>query len=188
MQRTYVNIDNWIYRESADFFEVHIHKHLDNMITFNYIKYHWVGFYFYSLLGCLSGYYGYRCKEACSGHCFNNTICDTIDGKCSDGCQPGYIGKLCNDSKIFTSSFYSILDHSHFWTIRFQTHIFFFQFQQLVRTVIMGKTVLVLVPQTAGNVTILTEHVAVMLVGWDLTVVLVFVKLFKYILTFKMNM
>ena len=52
----------------------------------------------------------------------------------------------------------------------------------------MGKTVLVLVPQTAGNVTILTEHVAVMLVGWDLTVVLVFVKLFKYILTFEMNM
>ena len=44
----------------------------------------------------------------------------------------------------------------------------------------MDKTFLVFAPQTARNLTILTEHVAVMLVGWDLTVVLVIVKLFKY--------
>ena len=47
----------------------------------------------------------------------------------------------------------------------------------------MGKTVLVFAPRTARHVKLLTEDVAVMLVGWDLTVVLVFSKL-----TFKMNM
>ena len=52
----------------------------------------------------------------------------------------------------------------------------------------MGKTVFVFAPQTVRHVNLLTEHVAVMLVGWDLPVVLVFVKLFKYMLTFKMNM
>ena len=41
----------------------------------------------------------------------------------------------------------------------------------------MGKTVLVLAPQTARIVNLLTVHVAVLLVGWDLTAVLVFVKL-----------
>ena len=40
--------------------------------------------------------------------------------------------------------------------------------------VIMGKTVLVFASQTAGHVNLLTAHVDVMLVGWDLTVVLVF--------------
>ena len=49
---------------------------------------------------CLPEYYGYRCEKACSGHCFNNSICDPIDGTCSEGCQVGYIGKLCKDSKI----------------------------------------------------------------------------------------
>ena len=49
---------------------------------------------------CLPEYYGYRCEKNCSGHCLNNSICDPIDGICSNGCQVGYIGKLCKDSKI----------------------------------------------------------------------------------------
>ena len=57
---------------------------------------------------CGSGHYGYRCGQACSGHCLNNAVCDYIEGRCRDGCQPGYIGKLCNDSKIFKSSFHSV--------------------------------------------------------------------------------
>ena len=57
---------------------------------------------------CRSGHYGYMCKKACSGHCLNNAVCDYIEGRCRDGCQPGYIGKLCNDSKIFKSSFHSV--------------------------------------------------------------------------------
>ena len=38
----------------------------------------------------------------------------------------------------------------------------------------MGKTVLVFAFQTAGHVNLLMAHVVVMLVGWNLTVVLVF--------------
>ena len=39
----------------------------------------------------------------------------------------------------------------------------------------MGKTVQAVVPYTAGIVNTLTEHAVVLLVGWDLTVALVFV-------------
>ena len=45
----------------------------------------------------------------------------------------------------------------------------------------MDKTVLEFAPQNARHVNPLTEHVVALLVGWDLTVVLVFVKLFKII-------
>ena len=48
------------------------------------------------------------CEKDCSGHCLNNAVCDYINGKCSDGCQPGYIGKLCNDCKIFKSFFHYV--------------------------------------------------------------------------------
>ena len=69
-------------------------------------------FFFISIVDCLSGHYGYRCEKACSGHSLNNTICDYIDGRCSDGCQPGYIGTLCNDCKISKFYFSSVLDYS----------------------------------------------------------------------------
>ena len=41
----------------------------------------------------------------------------------------------------------------------------------------MGKTVLMFAPQTARHVHLPTAHVVVMLVGWDQTVVLVFINL-----------
>ena len=75
---------------------------LKNIFYLFAVKYH---YFFNSFVDCLSGYYGHRCEKVCSGHCLNNTICDYIDGKCSDGCQPGYIGKLCYDCKIFMPSF-----------------------------------------------------------------------------------
>ena len=49
---------------------------------------------------CPSGFYGYRCKNVCSEKCLIYADCDHIDGTCSDGCQAGYIGKLCNNCKI----------------------------------------------------------------------------------------
>ena len=51
--------------------------------------------------GCLSGYFGNKCKQSCSGHCWTNLVCDHIDGTCPVGCEAGYIGNLCNTSKIF---------------------------------------------------------------------------------------
>ena len=50
--------------------------------------------------GCLSGFYGNMCGQSCSGHCLNNSVCDHIDGTCRDGCEAGYVGKLCNTCKI----------------------------------------------------------------------------------------
>ena len=52
--------------------------------------------------------------------------------------------------------------------------------------VILVKTALEFAPQNARHVNPLTEHVVVMLVGWDLIVVLVFVKTSQYISIFKM--
>ena len=45
---------------------------------------------------------------------------------------------------------------------------------QLADMDIMAKTVLVFAPPTAGHVTILTAYVLVMLVGADLTVLMVY--------------
>ena len=53
----------------------------------------------FSLLDCFPGYFGNECEQKCSGHCLKNKTCDRIDGTCSDGCEDGYIGKLCNDCK-----------------------------------------------------------------------------------------
>ena len=114
---------------------------------------------------------------SCSGHCLNNAVCDYINGKCSDGCQPGYIGKLCNDCKIYKSFIYSVLDYS--FVTKYVSY--FLLILKPAKTVIMDKTVLEFAPQSARHVNPLTEHVVALLVGWDLTVVLVFVKLFKII-------
>ena len=46
---------------------------------------------------------------------------------------------------------------------------------QLAKTVIMDVTVQMFAPQTAEHVNILMAHVVVLLVGWDPTVLLVFV-------------
>ena len=114
------------------------------------------------------------CEKVCSGHCLNNTICDYIDGRCSDGCQPGYIGTLCNDCKISKFYFSSVLNCS-FVTVMFHICfiVVFFFILQLARKVIMEKTVLVFAPQLARHANLLTAHALVMLVGWGLTVELV---------------
>ena len=68
--------------------------------------------HFYWFSDCPPGFYGYKCKKVCSKNCLNNPDCDHIDGSCHDGCQAGYIGKLCNKCKIIHSLFYSVLDNS----------------------------------------------------------------------------
>lgn len=56
------------------------------------------------LLGCENSA---GCISPCNGHCFNNVPCNSTNGYCSSGCESGYVGYYCNQSK------YSIL----FWTI-----------------------------------------------------------------------
>ena len=58
-------------------------------------------------------------------------------------------------------------------TSMFQTRIYFLHILQPVRSVIMDKTVLVFVPQTARHVNLPTAHVVVVLVGWCQTLGLV---------------
>lgn len=48
---------------------------------------------------CPSGNYGMKCRERCSSHCINIETCDHVSGKCTRGCQDGYIGAHCDDSK-----------------------------------------------------------------------------------------
>ena len=68
------------------------------------------------LLDCLPGYYGYKCAKNCSGHCLNNFVCNYIDGTCNEGCQAGYIGKMCDTCKrfYFISAFF-LIQYSSFY-------------------------------------------------------------------------
>ena len=49
----------------------------------------------YILIACDGGTYGEICKETC-GYCFQKDTCIHTNGTCVNGCDPGYIGDLCN--------------------------------------------------------------------------------------------
>ena len=38
---------------------------------------------------CSPGTYGYNCSKSC-GHCLGTSECDPIDGRCINGCEPGW--------------------------------------------------------------------------------------------------
>ena len=50
---------------------------------------------------CSSGTYGKNCTKTCSEYCLDNKSCNHIDGACTDGCQDGYIGNICNTCTTF---------------------------------------------------------------------------------------
>lgn len=58
-------------------------------------------------LECQAGHFGIECRERCSGHCIDNEPCGHVSGECPSGCQDGYIGTDCANSK------------TTFWTILF---------------------------------------------------------------------
>lgn len=57
-------------------------------------------FTFFSI-DCELGYFGMGCKEVCSSHCLNNDPCDHVSGMCPNGCQDGYNGSNCQNSKKY---------------------------------------------------------------------------------------
>ena len=58
---------------------------------------------------CSSSTYGKDCTKKCSEYCLHNKSCNHIDGACTDGCQNGYIGNMCNTCKNFCKcNFYHI--------------------------------------------------------------------------------
>ena len=66
---------------------------------------------------CQPGYYGNKCQQPCSGHCLNNLVCKHIEGTCGDGCEAGYMDKLCNTCKTFYFPCFYILVFSLQMTI-----------------------------------------------------------------------
>ena len=48
---------------------------------------------------CDNGTYGADCMEFC-GKCLDNEQCHHINGTCFSGCDPGYQGLNCTESKL----------------------------------------------------------------------------------------
>ncbi|XP_062575960.1 proprotein convertase subtilisin/kexin type 5-like [Saccostrea cucullata] len=52
---------------------------------------------------CDNGQYGKDCEEKCK-NCRNETQCNHINGSCSHGCKPGYMGDSCSQVFILLKS------------------------------------------------------------------------------------
>lgn len=50
-------------------------------------------------LECTFGKYGVNCMETCSVNCNVSISCNRTTGVCIGGCQPGWIGLHCDQSK-----------------------------------------------------------------------------------------
>lgn len=48
---------------------------------------------------CLLGIYGKDCLNKCSENCMNSTSCDRFTGHCDGGCNTGWTGDTCDQSK-----------------------------------------------------------------------------------------
>ena len=55
-------------------------------------------------VGCPRGWYGPSCQLGCPGKCLEST-CDPETGRCYRGCQAGYTGDLCNQSKSYQAEY-----------------------------------------------------------------------------------
>lgn len=56
-------------------------------------------------IACDDGTFGTNCSNVC-GHCNKGQACDKETGVCPNGCDSGYIGVHCKESKV---SVFSIL-------------------------------------------------------------------------------
>lgn len=50
-------------------------------------------------LECNYGTYGKDCRYEC-GSCINQTHCHYVNGSCLEGCDPGYMGDICDKGNI----------------------------------------------------------------------------------------
>nr|XP_022312538.1 multiple epidermal growth factor-like domains protein 10 isoform X2 [Crassostrea virginica] len=44
---------------------------------------------------CPDEWYGFDCKQQCSGHCRDNVPCNKVTGQCDKGCAHGWYGQHC---------------------------------------------------------------------------------------------
>ena len=49
---------------------------------------------------CNNGSYGLSCNQTC-GYCMQSSECHHITGECSDYCQAGYQGTMCDTGSIY---------------------------------------------------------------------------------------
>ena len=47
---------------------------------------------------CTSGFYGHNCLGECA-HCLGTSACDPVDGRCTNGCEPGWQTDKCDISE-----------------------------------------------------------------------------------------
>ena len=46
---------------------------------------------------CDPGYFGAKCLNVCSPHCYSNDTCHNVDGVCpNQQCKSGFMGPLCD--------------------------------------------------------------------------------------------
>lgn len=64
--------------------------------------------FFLLFLECESGYFGKDCENMC-GWCFNNDVCDYVDGFCLDSCFVGWKGLDCKEGKLLDVLCYIVL-------------------------------------------------------------------------------
>ena len=50
---------------------------------------------FYISTECPDEWYGFDCKQQCSGHCRDNVPCNKVTGQCDKGCAYGWYGQHC---------------------------------------------------------------------------------------------
>ena len=67
--------------------------------------------YFYAILynfvlECM-GSYGPNCASPC-GHCKDGSTCDRLIGTCPNGCDPGWTGLLCANSKLLLACLFGL--------------------------------------------------------------------------------
>lgn len=55
--------------------------------------------FFFQIVDCDKGSYGVNCNSTC-GHCRDLNHCFHVDGICLTGCDAGYIGELCEKSRL----------------------------------------------------------------------------------------
>ena len=52
---------------------------------------------------CANGKYGQNCTGRCSSNCLDGA-CDHVDGRCAQGCNPGYQGTTCSNGNLSLSA------------------------------------------------------------------------------------